>query len=40
MGTSKNKQQIEKKKELEIEVEQINKNIHMLKQRLREMNSL
>jgi hypothetical protein len=28
MGTSKNKQQIQKKQELEFEIEVINKNIH------------
>jgi hypothetical protein len=40
MGTSKNKQQIDKKRELEVEVERVNRDIHQLKQRLREMNQL
>jgi hypothetical protein len=31
LGTSKNKQQIERKKELEFEVEVIDKNIHQIK---------
>ena len=40
LGTSKNKQQIERKKELEFEVEVINKNIHQIKQKLRELHAL
>jgi|LauGreDrversion4_2_1035121.scaffolds.fasta_scaffold493975_1 hypothetical protein len=28
LGTSKNKQQIEKKKDLELEIDVVNKNIH------------
>lgn len=35
----KNKQQIEKKQELEIEIEIVNKNIQNLRQKLREMNA-
>ena len=40
LGTSKNKMQIERKKELEFEIEVVDKNIHQIKQKLREINAL
>jgi hypothetical protein len=40
LGTSKKKMQIDRKIEIESEVEILNKNIHQIKQKLREMNAL
>lgn len=39
MGAPKNKTQIEKKVELEMEIEIVNKNIQNIKQKLREFNA-
>jgi hypothetical protein len=40
LGAPKNKLQIEKKKDLELEIDIVNKNIQNIKQKLRELNAL
>ncbi len=39
LGTSKNKTQIQRKQELEFDIEVLNKNIHSIKQKLRELHA-
>ena len=40
LGQSRTKQQIEKKADLEMQVELVNKNVQQVRQRLRERNAL
>lgn len=39
LGTSKNKTQIQRKQELEFDIEVLNKKIHSIKQKLRELHA-